>query len=421
MEELNGTPLFDAARLRLGVFMGQAFFRCGEEITTDRAFFRFLEEVAASFATATLLVPVHDRPKGGPYAVDTGRVTMCPLPPVDQYSLGSVLAALPGTVRAFLKMRRQVDLLWLAGPHILGPLIVLLCRATGLPFFLVIRQNLVELVRHKESGIKGKIATWVAGVIEGYYRRVAARHLTLTVGRVMLEAYKERDPKAPVVSVVISMVQEKTVAEMQLSEARARERGEPRRLLAVGRLSREKGLDLLLDAVHRLVGEGRKLTLDIVGEGVEKAVLERQIHGLGMESTVTLRGYVRFGDDLLACYRSAEVFVLPSRSEGVPQVLLEAMACGTPVVAAAVGGVPYLIEEGENGLLVRPDDVEALAETIKKILDDPRLAEHLSCHGRHFVKEHTLEREREHILHTLSSYWRQRLRGPEIHRSVEAA
>jgi len=406
-EQTNAIPL------RLGVFMGQVYFRNGERITTEGAFHDFLAEVCGQFAGAHLLVPLRDGIVPAPYAVDRERLGLIPLPPLNQYSAPSVLLALPRTIVAFFRLRGRVDMLWIGGPHILGPLLVLLCRLTGLPFFLVIRQDLVELVRHKERGLKGRISTWAASVIEWYYRRVATRHLTLTVGQAMWRAYKERDPRAPVVPIVISMVREEVFASMAEATTRLQETTRPT-LLAVGRLSREKGFDILLESVHRLVSEGRELTLDLVGEGPERGALEEQARRLGLEEVVTFSGYVPFGSDLFDHYRAATLFVLSSRSEGVPQVLLEAMACGTPIIATAIEAVPHIIEDGENGVLVPPEDPTALARRIGELLDDPSRAERLAEKGRAFVAEHTLERERDRIVATIERYWPNRLRGIEV-------
>ena len=121
-------------------------------------------------------------------------------------------------------------------------------------------------------------------------------------------------------------------------------------LIAGGRLTRQKGLDLLLEALPAVVARHPGLVLWIAGEGPERPALAAQADRLG------LAGRVRFlGErgDLAALFSAADGFVLPSRSEGSPYVLLEAMALGLPVVAAAVGGVATMLADGARGLLVR--------------------------------------------------------------------
>jgi len=230
----------------------------------------------------------------------------------------------------------------------------------------------------------------------------------------MCEAYQGSRSDAPVTPIVVSMVREEWVEALDVRVHEEAQGKDNSRLLAVGRLSGEKGFDVLLRAVRDLVSSGRQVTLDIVGAGSEQEALERLIQELDLSNSVFLRGYVPFGEELLSYYRRADIFVLPSRSgEGVPQVLLEAMASGTPVVASAVEGVPYIINDGDNGLLVPPDDPGLLAGRLREVMDDRRLAKHLAIEGRTFVSAHTLERECEHIIATLERYWPQRLRTLE--------
>ena len=89
----------------------------------------------------------------------------------------------------------------------------------------------------------------------------------------------------------------------------------------------------------------------------------------------------------------ADVFVLPSLSEGIPRVILEAWALGVPVVATKVGGIPYLIRNGENGILVPPCSPDALSKAIEKIIDNKTLRKKLIKGGYHSVKEYTIERQ----------------------------
>ncbi len=134
----------------------------------------------------------------------------------------------------------------------------------------------------------------------------------------------------------------------------------PDRLLigAAGRLSAEKGFDLLIRAVHPLLQGGLDVDLVIVGEGDERPRLEALIAELGLADRVQLLGY---RSDLPDWYEAMDVFALSSLREGLPNVLLEAMALETPVVATRIAGVPRLVRHEENGLLVEPGSVEALA------------------------------------------------------------
>lgn len=139
-------------------------------------------------------------------------------------------------------------------------------------------------------------------------------------------------------------------------------------IVAAGRLDRQKGFDLLL----RAIAAGGRFPRDphwvVVGEGPERGNLERQIADLGLQGTVHLPGWRA---DLPGILRAATGFVLSSRWEGMPNVVLEAMAAGLPVVATGVEGVRELVIDPETGWIVPPDDTAALTAALRALLADP--------------------------------------------------
>jgi glycosyltransferase involved in cell wall biosynthesis len=140
-------------------------------------------------------------------------------------------------------------------------------------------------------------------------------------------------------------------------------------ILFVGSLVAVKGIDVLIDACAQLAKQGLRFRCLLVGQGQLRAALEKQIAGLGLQGHVELLGS-RPHDQLPAWYRAADVFVLPSRSEGVPNVLQEAIACGTPFVASRVGGIPEIAHLGP-GQLVPPGDPAALSMALLQELRNP--------------------------------------------------
>lgn len=154
---------------------------------------------------------------------------------------------------------------------------------------------------------------------------------------------------------------------------RARVRA-PRVLAAAGALEPAKGFDLLLEALTALPGVG----LLLAGEGPEREALERQVRALGLGARVALLGQL---PSLAQLFGAADAFVMPSRSEGMPLALLEAMSAGLPVVAAAAGGIPEVVTDGEDGLLVPVESPQALAQAMAR-LEDPSLAARLGARGR---------------------------------------
>jgi glycosyltransferase involved in cell wall biosynthesis len=152
-------------------------------------------------------------------------------------------------------------------------------------------------------------------------------------------------------------------------------------VLFVGRLEPVKGSDVLLRAWSRLVGQNpaRSLLLALVGDGSERDRLIRLSQELDIASSVR---FVGLSDRVIDWLHGADLFVLPSRSEGLSNALLEAMSCGLPTVATAVGGTPEVIEDGTNGLLVPANDDGALADALLCLIENPDLARRLGNAAR---------------------------------------
>ncbi len=144
-----------------------------------------------------------------------------------------------------------------------------------------------------------------------------------------------------------------------------RSEGEPLRLLNIGRLVSIKAQDVLLDALAQVRQQGVAFTMDIIGEGELRASLEAQIESLGLGNVVRLHG-AQPSDVVRRFLEQADLFVLSSRSEGLPVVCIEALATGVPVVATRINGIPELIEDGVSGWLVPPEDATGLAAGIVK-------------------------------------------------------
>jgi len=151
------------------------------------------------------------------------------------------------------------------------------------------------------------------------------------------------------------------------------------RLVCVGRLCEQKGQLLLVEAAARLVAAGRPLELVLAGDGEMRAEIERACERLGLGATVRITGWVS-NQDVRAEILAARALVLPSFAEGLPVVLMEALALGRPVVSTYVAGIPELVVPGESGWLVPAGDVQALAQAMGAVLEAPR--EELERMGR---------------------------------------
>jgi glycosyltransferase involved in cell wall biosynthesis len=151
----------------------------------------------------------------------------------------------------------------------------------------------------------------------------------------------------------------------------------------VGRLVPEKGVDVFLGAAALVTSVVPSARFVVIGDGPLRAALEERVDSLGLRGAVTFTGFRPDAPQLIA---GLDVLVVPSRSDGSPLVVCEAMAAGIPVVASRVGGLPDLVAHGDSGLLVRPEDVEDLARTLVSLLMDPAGAQALGLRGRQLAE-----------------------------------
>jgi glycosyltransferase involved in cell wall biosynthesis len=152
---------------------------------------------------------------------------------------------------------------------------------------------------------------------------------------------------------------------------------------AVGRLEPEKAFDLLIRAVHQLNAAGVGCGLTVVGEGHDRPRLEAVIAELDLADRVQLVGWQ---SDVKGWFEAMDVFALSSRREGLPNVLLEAMALEVPCVATRIAGIPKLITDGSDGLLVPAGDQAALTEALRRVLSDAGLRERFRAEGRRTIE-----------------------------------
>jgi glycosyltransferase involved in cell wall biosynthesis len=182
------------------------------------------------------------------------------------------------------------------------------------------------------------------------------------------------------------------------------------RLLGVGRLVAKKGFDVVVDACGELDRRGVPFEAVIVGPDDDAGPgLRRRIAELGLDGRIRLQGQMS-QEELYAEYRRASAFCLPCRildngdRDGIPNVLAEAMAAGTPVVTTPISGIPEIVRDGVNGLLVEPDDPRAVADAVVRLREDGDLARRISGEARATVAR---ELDGERLAGTLQTLFRE--------------
>jgi colanic acid/amylovoran biosynthesis glycosyltransferase len=181
--------------------------------------------------------------------------------------------------------------------------------------------------------------------------------------------------------VPLGVDQEKFTPSRRLSVAPALPFKAPFEILCVGRLVPAKGQHILVSAVKRLVEENRAVRLRLLGDGPERRSLEERIVTERLTAHVILEGAVN-PDRIRDFLRNADVFALSSFAEGIPVALMEAMATEIPCVSTMIAGIPELIRDEIDGLLVPPSDEEALAEALRRLMDEPEFRRRLGRAGR---------------------------------------
>jgi glycosyltransferase involved in cell wall biosynthesis len=287
-------------------------------------------------------------------------------------------------------MWRHLDVLdhvWVFGPHPLGLLLVALARARGRRVTLGVRQDTVAYfaARATGSGRRARLllaprllhAAWVG----------LARALPTTVVGPFLER-RYGGPRRGLLSMPVSLVPERALAQAPAATGWTA----PVELLTVGRIEPEKTPFVLLEALRLLEQRAPgRFSLTWVGEGRLRGAVDERAAALGLADRVRLDGFLAVGEPLFARYRAADAFVHCARTEGLPQVLVEAQAFGLPVVATDVGGVRDVLDGGRAGLLVGPQDPVALADAIQRLDADAGLRERLVSRGRESARAMTLE------------------------------
>ena len=157
--------------------------------------------------------------------------------------------------------------------------------------------------------------------------------------------------------------------------------------LFVGNINPVKGVEYLIEGMGSLAGKFPQARLFIVGRDMQNGKIQHLVRERNLQAKVVFTGFVppaQIPQYMIA----ADVFVLPSVTEGFPNVLLEAMAAGLPLVSTDVCGLPEIVEDGENGLLVPPEDPQGLAEAISRLLDDEDLRKRMGKNARKRAESH---------------------------------
>jgi glycosyltransferase involved in cell wall biosynthesis len=366
----------------------------------EGSFARYVDSLAPYFDEISLCVPVLSEPRGEGTPIRAKNVTLAPLPnfdgPVQFYP------RLPIMVPRIVRFVRDVDLVHCRVPTPAAVVASLCARVFRRPQFILVVGDLRALLPTMPyRGLKRLL--WRAyTVFEELNVQWMANHALTFANGDTLTIKHSRSGHAVIRT-------QTTTIDADAIGSREDTCAAPRiRLLTVSRIDPRKGLRVLPEAVALLAEEGCEASVDIIGPVVgtpgedERAAITSLAEGHAVADRVSLVGPIPL-DQLLPRYRAYDIFVLPTLpGEGVPRVLLEAMAGGLPVVTSRVSGIPSLITDGTNGLLVEAPTARAVAGAVLRIVRDAGLRRRLIADGYATARAHTLQAQAARMMQDVS-------------------
>ncbi len=372
--------------MRLAVYTDYAYHRIGDRVYAERAFALFLAELATRIERMVVIGRLSPGSSSARY--DLGEVDFVPLPFYP--SLAEPFRAMGAMARSLGGLWRgldDVDAVWVLGPHLMAAPLALFALLRRRRLILGVRQEYPLYVRNRHPGRRG----WhfIADALEGSFRALARVSSVIVVGPVLARSYAR---SRRLLEIAVSLCRRQDIVEP--AEAARRDYSSELLLLSVGRIDTEKNPLLLADALADLRSRDPRWRLVVCGEGPLEDELVQRLDSLGQTGAYDLRGYVPHGD-LRSAYEECHVLAHVSLTEGLPQVVLEALAAGLPVVATDVGGIRDAL--GDAVSLVPSRDAEALAEEAGALGGDGARRAAQVERGIEWIGAHTLESETERV------------------------
>lgn len=400
--------------MTLGILYHMPFWRDadGRLWEAEGSFARYVDSLAPYFDEVVLSVPVFDQPQASGSRVRSSNVRIAALPyfpgPRQFYPM------LPRLHRLLRQWVDQCDLIHLRVP---SPAAIFAFRAAmqqRKPVFLLVVGDYEALLPHLPyTGIKRQLFSWYVAFEEWALRRMTTRALTFANGAALREKHEAQG----------ATVFETKTTTLNVSDVGSRAdtcQSARIRLLTVSRIDPRKGLRVLPEAIAELVSGGVDVTLDIVGPTIgaigddEKAAIAADAARLGVADRVRLAGAIAL-DQLITMYRDYDLFVLPTRpGEGVPRVLMEAMANGLPVITTRVSGIGSLVTHGQNGFVIDEPTPGAVARAVRLLIDQPGVRRDIIQGGYKTARAHTLERQAAQMMRIVAEQLRLPIRAPRV-------
>ena len=298
-------------------------------------------------------------------------------------------------LRDIFRILKDYDAIVIAGPCCSAPYAHLAAWLQRKQIFgYVIGDNRAVVASSKEYG---GLQKWVAKIVSRWewaaMERLAKRHKVVVLGEDLAHSfsrYKEN----------VTLGFTSLIREDQIVREKRFQPSDTLELLTVGRLSQEKGIEWALRAIVLLKQRGVVVRYTVVGDGPDLERLCLLADELGIGTEVNLVGAKPYSD-LPNLYQASDIFILPSQTEGVAKVLLEAMAYRLPIVATKVGGTPWVLGDGDRGILVDVGEANLLADAVSKYHEDVHFRERILSNATVFILQNTIEHSARSIMKVL--------------------
>ncbi len=379
------------------IFDDQIFSYNGKEYSSDEAHVLYMIGMKQYFPNLVFCSRLFPTSNSECYLIPE-EIKICPLPyykNVFELYLKSIFL-LPKIWNQIKLNAKSWDIMCLSWPNPISMLIIILAKIKYPEklIVLLIRQNLVELVRLRYNGVKKVIGLLMVKLLEKLLKVFGKKTVIFPLSNEVYQKYIKSFDN-------VHLTRLPPLSRRDIEKSKLRQSAQAKdtwQLLYVGRLEPEKALHNLIKSLVLLNKQNKKFHLSIVGSGQEENKLQILAKEYQLQKQITFCGYIPYGESLFSLYNEADIFVLPSMSEGSPNVLMEAMAFGVPIIASNVGGIPEIIHHKENGLLVEAGSTQALGEAIDELTNNFELIHFFRERYKKEAHKYTMEAQQEKML-----------------------
>ncbi len=282
----------------------------------------------------------------------------------------------------------QCDTLIIMTPSPISKLLFDKCKAKNKKIIILVRQDIVEMNKTRYSGLKKYFAKYFSN----YYDKYFLKHLNNTNISIITSGEKLAEKYLKYSFNVFSFADSRYLLQDIISNQDIRNINFSNKIqfLFVGRLEINKGIILLLEFAKIYAN---KISLKIIGDGLMNGYIKNYIQENNLTNTVSLIGHIEYGSNLLQYYKQSDFFIFPSYSEGLPQVILEAMACGCVIFSSNVGSIPTIVKEDYNGILFNPLDENEFYQKVDLIFNNEFNLDKLRTNSLTIARKHAFENQ----------------------------